>query len=648
MTAYLSALLWGASILISMAGWGDIVHRVLQVRVNTGWARRASVGLAFSACVGGLFDLFGVVSRTAIVGFLAIGCFAKLVSFARASANRSTLSPRATGPALLGIAGLTLSAVLLSIRVAGSLIVLQPPTGMQPGSFNPFDDFQAYIVYPLKMIETGSMGADPFSIRRTPSHAFGGNAFLQTFVLAVLPVQSLRIVDVGLGTILIVSLLWSYLSQLGTTRAWKAFVILVFLAIPPPLGNITSLLIPVALFLSLFLCFLDAPEDVPRLSRGALIGSHVAALGVLKTSLMPAALAFAGVQAGFVVLRAASKRRAAFDALSWFAFAGVAALPWLLDARRWTGTLVPGTLAAYFADLTRVAAIQQVTGWPFLIGHLRELPRTPYVTLAVLSGILLFKPIRRATPDAFWSLMAGAALGTLGITLAVAGAVNDIQRFIYPFWIAALLVALALVGAAVSRLRASSARAVVHLIAGAAMVSLVFATIRQTVSMYKFNVVTVARAVRGETLVAPALAARYRAMQSAVPPSETVLANMDFPFLFDFRRNTVFLIDLPGSASLAPGMPFFQGSHALATYLTSHGIRYVAYDYATGAGTPTDGGLGALARDDRHPAAQSLARLIIDFHDNLEELGRSDQHVFDDRTAFVLDLARPTSPEESR
>ena len=137
-------------------------------------------------------------------------------------------------------------------------------------------------------------------------------------------------------------------------------------------------------------------------------------------------------------------------------------------------------------------------------------------------------------------------------------------------------------------------------------------------------------------------------MQSAVPPSETVLASMDFPFLFDFRRNTVFLIDLPGSASLAPGMPFFQGSHALATYLTSHGIRYVAYDYATGAGTPTDGGLGALARDDRHPAAQSIARLIIDFHDSLEELGRSDQQVFDDGTAFVLDLARPTSPEESR
>jgi hypothetical protein len=598
--------------------------------------------------VGGLFDLFGVISRTQIASFLAIGCVTQLVRFARASANRPTLSPRATGLPLLGRAGLTLAAVLLGMRVAGSVIVLQPPTGMPPGSFNVFDDFQAYFVYPLKMIETGSMGADPFSIRRTPTHSFGGTAFLQTFVLAALPVQSLRILDVGLGTILIVSLLWSYLSQLGTTRAWRAFVILVFLAIPPPLGNVTSLLIPVALFLSLFLCFLDPPEDVPRWSRAALVGSHVAALGVLKTSLMPAALAFAGIQACFVVLRTASKRRAALDALSWFAFAGVAALPWLLDARRWTGTLVPGTLAAYFADPARVAAIQQVTGWPFLIGHLRELPRTPYVTLAVLSGILLFKPIRRATPDAFWSLMAAAALGTLGITLAVAGAVNDIQRFIYPFWIAALMVALALVGAAVDRLRVSSARTVVRLIAGAAMVSLAFATIRQSVAMYKFSVVTIARAVRGETLVAPALAARYRALQSAVPPSETVLASMDFPFLLDFRRNTVFLIDLPGSASLAPGMPFFHGSHALATYLTSHGIRYVAYDYATGAGTSTDGGLRALARDDRHPAAQSLARLIIDFQDNLQELGRSDQRLFDDGTAFVLDLARPASLEESQ
>jgi hypothetical protein len=40
----------------------------------------------------------------------------------------------------------------LALRIAGSVIVLQPSTGgMQPGSFNTYDDFQAYIVYPLKM-----------------------------------------------------------------------------------------------------------------------------------------------------------------------------------------------------------------------------------------------------------------------------------------------------------------------------------------------------------------------------------------------------------------------------------------------------------------------------------------------------------------
>ena len=149
---------------------------------------------------------------------------------------------------MVGAVGLTVAVVLLSIRVAGSLIVLQPRDETLPISFNKFDDFQAYIVYPLKMLEAGSMGADPFSVRRTPSVSFGGGAFLQTFVLAALPIQSLRLLDVGLGTILVVGLLWSYMSQLRTSLVATAFAVLVFLEIPPPFLNTTAVLIPAALF----------------------------------------------------------------------------------------------------------------------------------------------------------------------------------------------------------------------------------------------------------------------------------------------------------------------------------------------------------------------------------------------------------------
>src|SRR5262249_17475077 len=154
-------------------------------------------GFAFSTCLGGVVDLAGVISRWLIIGFLTVGGIAFVYRFVRYAATANPTADPKLGswlltPPLLGAAG-----ALLALRIAGSVIVLQPSTHrMQDGSFNIFDDFQAYIVYPLKMLDTGSMGADPFSVRRTPTHALGGNSFLQTFVVAALPVQSLRLLDV--------------------------------------------------------------------------------------------------------------------------------------------------------------------------------------------------------------------------------------------------------------------------------------------------------------------------------------------------------------------------------------------------------------------------------------------------------------------
>jgi len=113
---------------------------------------------------------------------------------------------------------------------------------------------------------------------------------------------------------------------------------------------------------------------------------------------------------------------------------------------------------------------------------------------------------------------------------------------------------------------------------------------------------------------------------------------MDYPFLFDFVRNRILLEDIPGLASPAPGQPFFAGAEALASYLVSNGVGYVAYDYASEASVPGKGLLAALANDDRYPVAQAVVRLTFDFHHSLLELGLTRQRIFDDGTAFAVDL----------
>ncbi len=435
------------------------------------------------------------------------------------------------------------------------------------------------------------------------------------------------------------------MARLGLTTFAAASVILAFLAIPPPLVNITAVLIPTAFFISLFLIFEDSELNTSRFPRAALIGLHVAAICALKTTLIPAALAFVGVRWCLAVLHASSKREAIVDGIVWYMAAGVAILPWLLDSYRWTGTFLPESLAAYYADASRVAGFQAVTGWRFLIGHLKELPLLPYTYVTILAGLLLVQRSRARVPDALWSLLTAAAIGTTGVLVAIAGAVNDVYRYMYAFVMSALLVALI---QAIAALAASGATGRTKRFAllgvSVATVVLVLSTARQGWDLYSYNLSTVRRALRGEQLIAPALAAKYQNLQHALPEKAVLLEHMDYPFLFDFRRNPILLDDHPGSASLAPGQPFFAGAEALASYLVSNGIRYVAYDYATETGVRQEGVLAALANDDLFPgkSAQAVVRLTFDFHKNLLELGRTRQRIFDDGTAFAVDLLAPS------
>ena len=130
---------------------------------------------------------------------------------------------------------------------------------------------------------------------------------------------------------------------------------------------------------------------------------------------------------------------------------------------------------------------------------------------------------------------------------------------------------------------------------------------------------------------------RYSAMQQAIPGNATVLARLQYPFLLDFNRNRIFIVDYPGGSSPPPGMPFFLGGERLASYVCHQGIRYVAYSYATEAGF-----YEGLFRERQQPGTEPWARLqalhTYDFQQNLAELGRTRRRIFDDGDVFVLDL----------
>ncbi len=145
----------------------------------------------------------------------------------------------------------------------------------------------------------------------------------------------------------------------------------------------------------------------------------------------------------------------------------------------------------------------------------------------------------------------------------------------------------------------------------------------------------------------------YLEMQSSIPHTALLLARLEKPFLLDFSRNPIFIVDSPGHASLPPGMPLFKGSEALAKYLTNQGIRYVAYSYKREPGAQRAYWVKRLGSEiypwvepNRiiqvlRPSLRSEVQYTLDFQENLRLLSHSRKRIFDNGKMFILDLLQP-------
>ncbi len=147
---------------------------------------------------------------------------------------------------------------------------------------------------------------------------------------------------------------------------------------------------------------------------------------------------------------------------------------------------------------------------------------------------------------------------------------------------------------------------------------------------------------------------QYAKMQQSIPAKEVLLTRLSKPFLLDFSRNSILIVDLPGYASPPPGMPLFKGSEALSDYLNTQSIRYVAYDYAKQPGANRAYWQEKLGSEiypwvkpnrilELRPFLRGQIQYTLDFHDNLQKLGQSRQKVYDDGQIFVIDLLSRTN-----
>jgi hypothetical protein len=64
-----------------------------------------------------------------------------------------------------------------------------------------------------------------------------------------------------------------------------------------------------------------------------------------------------------------------------------------------------------------------------------------------------------------------------------------------------------------------------------------------------------------------------------IPENSKAIVAVEYPYLFNFSKNHLYVADIPGTTGFKPGMPFQGTPEDLRQYLLSNGIRYVIHTY---------------------------------------------------------------------
>ena len=84
----------------------------------------------------------------------------------------------------------------------------------------------------------------------------------------------------------------------------------------------------------------------------------------------------------------------------------------------------------------------------------------------------------------------------------------------------------------------------------------------------------------GTSLESPSVENEYIAVEKSIPEHSIAVENVAYPFLFNFQKRNILIMDWPGAASPKPGWTIGSSADNLAQYFKNNSVRYVVYDYS--------------------------------------------------------------------
>ena len=315
---FMEALLWCALLFLAIAGYGALLLRLFSLL-------RPSVTLA-------------AVSGFGVVIFLG-GCRNLLHLITAAILLRISLN-ETHAPATLPLAHKTSWATNLApllLILAAIVFIIRIAATVHTQYYQASDDYNFYLAAPAKMLQLHHYAADPFSERRIMS-SIGGNYFLQTLILATLPLADVQMADRALGLLLLAFLSFALASEFRLTPPQRAVFALLVFTTPQLTFNLTFVLLPSALFFALV--YLAAHRKLlaenPTL-QAILLGTITGVLATTKSTYLPHGVIFIGCFALFQ-----ARRRSLSSGAKTLLLAALSCLivmaPWMIASHATSGT----------------------------------------------------------------------------------------------------------------------------------------------------------------------------------------------------------------------------------------------------------------------------------------------------------------------
>jgi hypothetical protein len=533
---------------------------------------------------------------------------------------------------------------------------------MPTGAVNIHDDFHTYLVRPIRMISTGSIGGNPFDPLGLDS--LGTQAFFQAATLLFLPLRDVNGFDAvfcfGISGFLILALV----RQLGLEPWFGLLAVLGFLFINPQYVNISpiysgSLMIGGLLMASGFLAEDISNADFRTLMlRAAPIGLFAATLISLKVTLGFFAVVQVTVLFGGLLLVRVPWQRVLPAASTTGSVILLSILPWLMVT--WPVYGKARELAAQHSAEASIASLYpsiaaRSVGDLFSNHNLfyggNQLQYNVVVAFILIATIIVFRRSFRVETDQKSIVVFAIASG--GLPVPIVYLLNahlfdpgTAVRYSCPLLIGVFPVAALLAAKYASGWVIKSPR---PLLSGLPTLSVALAQILLLLTFLPTFTKRVSQTFHARTLLSfpidqglldfnnyafsPATADSIRKIQEKIRTGETVLVWTAMPFHLDFQRNNILAASGAGLINPWLGFPAGTPKDGLQQYLRSWGIRYVLLEVSGFAET-----IAALAPMRRWPVYRKFTDYSTYTMETLLTLGEQSFVVHQDERTILLDL----------